>query len=90
MNDRQKNMFLAINAAGITMVGVVVLFYFFITPIQGFEREKFLDECDPKGFTCTVEPNPLFVVLGVIPFMVFVIMYKHLETRRNQTWSSYK
>lgn len=90
MDDRQRNLFLAINAAGITLVGVVVLFYFFITPIQDFEREKFLDECETRGLECTVEPNPFFIVLGIIPFMVFVIMYRHLETRRNKTWSSYK
>lgn len=81
---------LALLFSALTLIGVSLFYLNFVWPIEQHEREKFLAECDAKGYTCTVEPGFAGYLLPVIPFMIFVLVFSYLEQRRKKTWRSYR
>lgn len=85
-----KSYVVAILFSALALVGVLVFYLNFVWPIEQYEREKFLAECEEKGYTCTAEPGFAAFFLPIIPFMIFALVYSYLEERRKKTWRSYR
>ncbi len=90
MDQRERNFAKSIVLGGISLVGIILLFVYFVIPIQDYEMRSFLEECDEKGITCSVEPSMFPIALGVIPFLIFLIAMNILEKRRIHNWRSWK
>lgn len=91
MDDRQKNLIKSLSGAGAVFAGVITLYLILIAPIQNHQTEKFLEQCYLAGLECTVEINWLIPFgLAIIPFLSFVALYHHFESKRRKTWRSYR
>jgi len=90
MDDRQKNLAKSITLGGISLFGIMLLYFYFVVPIQEYEMKQFLAECEAEGFTCSVEPSIFPILLGVIPFFIFLITMNILEKRRIHNWRSWR
>lgn len=90
MDDRQKNLVKSITLGGISLCGIMLLYFYFVVPIQEYEMKQFLAECEAGGFTCSVEPSIFPILLGVIPFFIFLIAMNILEKRRIHNWRSWR
>jgi len=89
-NQHQANLVISLLIAGVSLALVLTFYTNFVWPIEQHEREKFLAECEEKGYTCTAEPGFTGIILPVIPFMIFTLVYSYLEQRRKKTWRSYR
>lgn len=90
MDDRQKNLVRSLALGGISLCGIILLYVYFVIPIQDYEMKQFLTECEEKGYTCSVEPSIFPIVLGVVPFFIFLIAMNILEKRRIRNWRSWR
>lgn len=90
LDDRQKNLVKSIVLGAISLFGIMLLYVYFVVPIQDFEMQRFLAECEADGYTCSVEPSMVPIALGVIPFLIFLITMNILEKKRIHNWRSWK
>ncbi len=90
---RVRNMIVSAIVALCTLAAVLTFYNYFVFPIEQFETEKFLEQCDLEGVTCTVDPNfAIPLILGIIPFMIYMLVYSTLQNKNKpeQPWRSYK
>lgn len=91
MDEKTKSLTTALRNGGASFVGIIVFYMLFAAPIQDHQTEKFLQECSELNLECTVDINWIIPFgLAIIPFMVFVATYMHMENKRLKTWRSYK
>ncbi len=90
MDEREKNLRASVIVAALSMVAVFSFYALFFVPIEDIQRQKVIDECIENGYACVVEPSMFPIVLGVIPFLIFVGVFNYLEKKRVHNWRSWR
>lgn len=94
MDERQSNNLKSIVAAGVTMVFLLTLAWFFLFPIYEFQKQKIVEEICPNGLNdcnnTVIDPFPIWMLLGMPSVIVYFVTLNHLENKRIKTWRSYK
>lgn len=88
-----RNSIIALIFALISLGAVLTFYAYFVYPISQYQSDKFLQECELHGMTCTVEPNFVVpLISAIIPFMIYVLVFKILDnkTKTDNIWRSYR
>lgn len=88
-----RNSIIALIFALISLGAVLTFYAYFVYPISQYQSDKFLEQCELNGLTCTVEPNFVVpLISAIIPFMIYVLVFKVLDNRAKTetTWRSYR
>lgn len=90
MDEREKNLRTAIIVAAVSLIAVISFYALFFVPIEDKQRNEIINRCVEEGYVCSVEPSMFPIVLGVIPFLIFVGVFNYLEKKRIHNWKSWK
>jgi len=88
-----RNSIIALIFALISLGAVLTFYNYFVWPVSQFQSEKFLEQCEQNGWTCTVEPNFVVpLIAAIIPFMIYVLVLKILDNKAktDNIWRSYR